>query len=55
MGKDVLFNFNTAYKEAFNKLYTALTSAPILRHYLLELETIIEIDALNRVITGILL
>jgi hypothetical protein len=42
-----------AYKEVFNKLYTALTSALILCYYLLELETIIEIDAFNSIIARI--
>ena len=42
-----------AYKEAFNKLYIALTSTLILYYYLLELETIIEIDAFNSIVAGI--
>jgi hypothetical protein len=42
-----------AYKEAFDKLCVALTSALILCYYLLELETIIEMDASNSVIAGI--
>jgi hypothetical protein len=33
----------------------ALTSALILRHYYLELETIVETNALDRVIAGIFL
>jgi transposase InsO family protein len=53
-GKDVPFNFDTACKEAFDKLRTALTAAPILRHYRPELETMVETDASDGVIAGIL-
>jgi hypothetical protein len=42
-----------AYKEVFNKLYIALTFTLILYYYLLELETIIEINAFNSVIARI--
>jgi hypothetical protein len=54
MGKDVLFNFNAAYKESFNELRLTLTSALILCYYILKLETIVKTDASNRVIAGIL-
>jgi hypothetical protein len=42
-----------ACKKAFNKLCVAFISALILCYYLLELETIIEIDAFNGVVAGI--
>jgi RNase H-like domain found in reverse transcriptase len=53
MGKDVPFNFDNTCKESFEKLRTALTSAPILRHYHPELETMVETNALDGVIAGI--
>jgi hypothetical protein len=52
-GKDVPFNFDNTYKESFEKLRTALTSAPILRHYHPELETMVETDASDGVVAGI--
>jgi hypothetical protein len=53
-GKDVLFNFDASCQEAFDKLRTALVSAPILRHYRPELETMVETDASDGVVAGIL-
>jgi hypothetical protein len=47
IGKDVPFNFNAAYWEAFNKLYIAFTSALILRHYYPKLKTIVETNAIS--------
>jgi hypothetical protein len=55
MGKDVPFNFDNTCKESFEKLCIALTLAPILRHYYLELETMVETNALDGVIAGIFL
>jgi hypothetical protein len=55
IGKDIPFNFNNIYKESFKKLYIALTLAFILCYYYLELKTIVETNALDRVITGIFL
>ena len=42
-----------AYKEVFNKLYTALISALILYYYFLKLEIIIKINAFNNIIARI--
>jgi hypothetical protein len=53
MGKDIPFNFDNTCKESFEKLCTALTSALILCHYYLELETMVETNALDGVIAGI--
>ena len=53
-GKNVLFNFDASCQEVFDKLRAALVSAPILRHYRPELETIVETDASDGVVAGIL-
>jgi hypothetical protein len=48
------FYFSNDYIEAFKELKHRLISAPLLCYYRPELESILEIDALNRVIIGIL-
>jgi len=53
--KDTPFIFNNDYMEAFRKLKDRLISSLILRHYNLDLKLIIETDASNGVIVGILL
>jgi phage regulator Rha-like protein len=48
------FYFNNNYIEAFKELKHRLISAPLLRYYRLELESILEIDALDGVVIDIL-
>jgi hypothetical protein len=48
------FYFSNNYIEAFKELKYRLISAPLLRYYRPELESILEINALNRVVIGIL-
>src|SRR5262249_350025 len=50
----VLFKFDRACWNAFEELKLGLTSAPVLRHYDPELETMIETDASDGVVAGIL-
>ena len=52
--KDLKFNWTPAQDTAFSKLKTAFTSAPILRHFDPLLDTILECDASDLVISGIL-
>jgi hypothetical protein len=52
--KDTPFIFDTKCSEAFQELKERLLSAPILRHYDPELETILETDASDGVVAGIL-
>jgi hypothetical protein len=52
---DVPFNFNNKYQEVFQELKRRITTAPILRHYNPSYESILEIDAFNGIIAGILL
>jgi hypothetical protein len=54
MVKDIPFYFSNDYIEAFKELKYRLISAPLLCYYRLELEFILEIDALDRVVIGIL-
>lgn len=51
---DVPFVFGRDYWDAFEELKARLTSAPILQHYNPEYECMIEIDASDSVIAGIL-
>ena len=51
---NVPFSFNRACLDAFKELKARLTSAPILRHYSPELPTMIETDASDGVIAGVL-
>jgi hypothetical protein len=46
--------FNTAYKQAFNKLKKQLVSTLLLSHFDPTLLTILETDALDRVIASVL-
>jgi hypothetical protein len=48
------FNFNNDYIKAFKELKYRLISAPLLRYYRPELESRLEINALNGVVIGIL-
>ena len=48
------FAFNSDYEAAFEELKSRLLFTPILRYYNLDLETILEIDALDGVIAGVL-
>jgi len=52
--KDIAFVWNNACKEAFEQLKSAMTSAPILRHYQADQPTMVEIDASDGVVGGIL-
>ena len=49
------FVFNDNYIEAFKELKDQLTSSLILRHYNLDLKSILETDASDRVVVGVLL
>jgi len=49
------FVFNDNYIEAFEELKDRLTSSLILYHYDLDLKLILEIDASNKVVAGVLL
>jgi hypothetical protein len=51
---DVPFSFNKACWEAFEELKARLTSLDLLRHYDPERQSMIEINALNGIIAGIL-
>ena len=50
-----LFFFNNNYIEAFKELKDRLTSFLVLRHYNLDLKLILETDASNKVVVGVLL
>ena len=52
--KDVPFNWDSSCDLVFQQLKTAFTSAPVLRHFDPDLETIIETDASDYVTSGIL-
>ena len=52
--QDTPFDFDSSCYAAFQELKERLLSAPILRHYDPELETMLEIDASDGVVTGIL-
>lgn len=52
--QDIPFIFDSDCSEAFQELKERLLSAPILRHYDPELETILETDASDGVVAGIL-
>jgi hypothetical protein len=49
------FVFNNSYIEAFEEIKDLLISSLILYYYNLDLKLILETDASNRVIAGILL
>jgi len=49
------FIFNNNYIKAFKELKNQLTSSPILRYYNLDLKLMLETDASNRVVAGVLL
>jgi len=49
------FIFNDNYIEAFKELKDQLTSSLVLRYYNLNLKLILETDASNRVVAGVLL
>ena len=51
---NVPFSFNQACTEAFQELKDKLTSASLLRHYNMDLPTMVETDASNGVVAGIL-
>ena len=50
----VLYVFDEACQEAFQSLKDALTSAPLLQHYDPELECMLETDASDGVVAGVL-
>ena len=52
--KDTLFIFDADYYEAFQELKERLLSAPILRYYDPKLEIMLETDASDGVVAGIL-
>jgi len=49
------FIFNNNYIEAFKELKDRLTSSLILRYYNLDLKLMLETDASDRVVAGVLL
>ena len=49
------FIFNNNYIEAFKELKDQLISSLILRYYNLDLKLMLEMDASNRVVVGVLL
>ena len=51
---DTPFVFDDSYIEAFKQLKNQLTSSPILRHYDPDLESMLETDASDGVIAGVL-
>jgi RNase H-like domain found in reverse transcriptase len=53
--KDTPFIFNNNYIEAFGELKDWLISSLILRYYNPDLKLMLEMDASNRVIVGVLL
>jgi len=53
--KDTPFVFNNDYMEAFGELKDRLISSLILRYYDLDLELMLETDASDGVVAGILL
>jgi hypothetical protein len=53
--KDTPFVFNNSYIEAFKEIKDLLISSLILYHYNLDLKLMLETDASNRVVAGILL
>jgi len=53
--KDTPFIFNNNYIEAFRELKDWLISSLILCYYNLDLKSMLEMDAFNKVIAGILL
>jgi hypothetical protein len=52
--KGLVFKWTDQCQEAFNKLKEAMLSAPILRYYDPELPTMVETDASNGVVAGVL-
>ena len=52
--KDTPFNWSPQYETVFKQLKVAFTSAPILRHFKPELETILETNASDYVMSSIL-
>jgi transposase InsO family protein len=52
--KGTVYKFDQKCREAFEELRTALTTAPILRHYQPELESMVETDSSDGVIAGVL-
>jgi len=52
--KDVFFILNSSCEDVFRKLKDTFTSAPILRHFDRDLQTIVETDASDYVTSGIL-
>ena len=55
MKNNIPFIFNNNYIEAFKELKDQLTSSLILRYYNLDLKLILETDASNGVVVGVLL
>jgi len=53
--KDTPFVFNNSYIKAFEEVKDRLISSLILRHYNLDLKLMLETNASNRIIAGILL
>ena len=52
--KDTPFNWSPQCETVFKQLKIAFTSAPILRHFKPELEMILETDASDYVVSGVL-
>jgi transposase InsO family protein len=52
--KGVMFNFDSKCKEAFDELKNRLTSTPIIHHYDFGKDTMLETDASDGVVSGVL-
>lgn len=52
--KGVVFNFDTKCQEAWDTLRTALMAAPVLHHFNTDYETMMETDASDGVVSGVL-
>ncbi len=52
--KDVRFDFNATCQKAFDQLKKAFTEAPILRHFDPDLPILVEADASDYVVAGVL-
>jgi hypothetical protein len=53
--KGVMFNFDSKCKEAFDELKNCLTSTLIIHYYNFSKDTMLETNAFNGVVLGVLL
>jgi hypothetical protein len=52
--KNTLFKWNSACQEAFDQLKASMLSAPVLQHYYADRQTMVETDASDGVVGGVL-